>query len=86
MKKKLPRLRSDKQAENFVANADLTQFDLSGMKDVQFEFAPKAARINMRLSENLLKAIKRTAEKQGVPYQRFIRKTLEKAVGSRKAS
>jgi predicted DNA binding CopG/RHH family protein len=86
MKKKLPRLRSDKAAENFVATADLTAFDLSGFKPVQFEFAPKAARINMRLSNDLLKAIKVKAAKQGVPYQRFIRQVLEKAVAPKKAS
>lgn len=86
MKKKLPKLRSDKQAEDFVATADLTAFDLSGFKPVQFEFAPKAARINMRLSNDLLKAIKVKAAKQGVPYQRFIRQALENAVASKKAS
>ncbi|MGV3634008.1 MAG: CopG family antitoxin [Pseudorhodoplanes sp.] len=86
MKKKLPKLRSDKEAEDFVATADLTAFDLSGFKPVQFEFAPKAARINMRLSDQLLQAIKVKAAKQGVPYQRFIRQALEKAVASKKAS
>lgn len=86
MKKKLPKLRSDKAAEDFVATADLTAFDLSGFRPVQFEFAPKAARVNMRLSTDLLKAIKSKAAKQGVPYQRFIRQALEKAVASKKAS
>ena len=86
MKKKLPKLRSDKEAEDFVATAYLTAFDLSGFKPVQFEFAPKAARINMRLSNDLLKAIKIKAAKQGVPYQRFIRQALEKAVAPKKAS
>jgi predicted DNA binding CopG/RHH family protein len=86
MKKKLPKFRSDKEAENFVTTADLTTFDLSGFKPVQFEFAPKAARVNMRLSNDLLKAIKVKAASQGVPYQRFIRQELEKAVASKKAS
>ena len=86
MKKKLPRLRSDKVAEDFVAMADLTAFDLSGFKPVQFEFAPKAARVNMRLSTHLLKAIKSKAAKQGVPYQRFIWQAVEKAVAAKKAS
>ena len=80
MKKKLPRLRSDKEAEDFVANADLTQYDLSGMQTVQFEFAPKDARINMRLPEDLLKSVKHTAARRGIPYQRFIRQALERAV------
>lgn len=84
MKKKLPKLRTDKQAEDFVAKSDLTQYDLSGMKTVQFEFAPKAARINMRLPEDLLKAVRSTASRRGVPYQRFIRQALEQAVAPTK--
>ncbi len=84
MKKKLPKLRTDRQAEEFVAKSDLTQYDLSGMQTVQFEFAPKAARINMRLPVDLLKQVKATAARRGVPYQRFIRQTLERAVAPEK--
>jgi predicted DNA binding CopG/RHH family protein len=86
MKKKLPKLRSDKEAEDFVANSDLTQYDLAGMRTVRFEFAPKAARVNMRLPADLLKAVKTTAARQGIPYQRFIRQALERAITPRKAS
>jgi predicted DNA binding CopG/RHH family protein len=80
MKKKLPGLRTDKEAEEFVATSDLTQYDLSGMQTVQFEFAPKAARVNMRLPEDLLKAVKVKAARRGIPYQRFIRQAIEHAV------
>ena len=41
MKKKLPKLKSDKEAEDFVATADLTDYDLSGMKRMRFAFATK---------------------------------------------
>lgn len=84
MRKKLPRLRSDKEAEEFVAKADLTQYDLSGMRSVRFEFQPKSERVNMRLPKPLLKAVKASAAKAGVPYQRFIRQALEAAVQPRK--
>ena len=84
MKKKLPKLRTDRQAEEFVSKSDLTQYDLSGMQIVQFEFAPKAARINMRLPTDLLKQVKATAARRGVPYQRFIRQALERAVAPAK--
>ncbi len=80
MKKKLPKLRTDKAAEAFVAKSDLTQYDLSKMQMVQFELAPKAARINMRLPTGLLKAVKVRAARRGIPYQRFIRQALERAV------
>jgi predicted DNA binding CopG/RHH family protein len=77
---KLPRLKTDSQAEQFVTNRDLTQFDLSALKPTRFEFAPKEARINMRLPGELLSAVKRAAKRRGVPYQRFIRQTLEDAI------
>ncbi len=80
MKKKLPRLMSDEEAEDFVANSDLTQYDLSGMRLVRFEFQPKTERVNMRLPSSLLSAVKSSAKKAGIPYQRFIRQTLEDAI------
>lgn len=80
MKKKIPVFRSDKQAEAFVDRADLTQYDLSGAKPVRFEFERKEARVNMRLPETLLDAVKDRAEARGIPYQRFIREVLEQAV------
>ena len=82
--KELPKLRSDKKAEEFVANCDLTEYDLSGGEIVRFEFLPKSERVNMRLPRPLLDAVKATAAKAGVPYQCFIRQALETAVRPRK--
>lgn len=81
MKKKLPRLTSDEAAAEFVGSADLTEHDLSVLKPARFEFQPKTERINMRLPAALLKAIRSAAARQGIPYQRFIRQVLERAVG-----
>jgi predicted DNA binding CopG/RHH family protein len=80
MKKKLPKLRTDKEAEDFVGNADLTEYDLSGLRMVRFEFQPKTERVNMRPPRPLLDAVKASAAKAGMPYQRFIRQALEAAV------
>jgi predicted DNA binding CopG/RHH family protein len=82
MKKKLPELHSDAEAEAFVAEADLTEYDLSEFRTVRFEFQPKNERVNMRLPRSLLDAVKASAKKAGIPYQRFIRQALERAVGS----
>jgi len=82
MKKPLPELRSDDEAEAFVATADLTDYDLSQMRLVQFEFQPKSERVNMRLPKPLLDAVKAAARKAGMPYQRYIRQVLEGATGS----
>lgn len=80
MKKPLPTLLSDEEAEKFVAEADLTDYDLSGLRMVQFEFQPKSERVNMRLPKALLAAVKASAAKAGVPYQRFIRQAIETAI------
>jgi predicted DNA binding CopG/RHH family protein len=86
MKKKLPKLTSDAEAEAFIDNVDLTEFDLSTMRELRFEFAPKTERINMRLPKPLLDAVKAQAAKRQIPYQRFIRAVLEQAVARQERS
>jgi predicted DNA binding CopG/RHH family protein len=83
LKRRLPAPRTDAAAARFVAGADLTRYDLSAMTPVRFEFAPKEARVNMRMPGELLEAVKAAAEEARMPYQRFIRITLERAVASR---
>ncbi len=41
MRKQLPTLTSDEDAEVFVATSDLTEYDLSEMRMVQFVFQPE---------------------------------------------
>lgn len=84
MKRKLPRLKSDKEAERFVETADLSEYDLSGGKQVHFEFEKKSAQLNMRLPETMMLALKERAKRRGIPYQRFIRETLEHALVAHK--
>jgi predicted DNA binding CopG/RHH family protein len=64
----------------FVESADLAAYDLRRMQPVRFEFAPKEARINMRLPGELLRAVKAAAQRSGIPYQRYIRRVLERSV------
>ena len=80
MKKKIPSFKNDREAEAFVASADLSQYDLSGAKLVRFELKSKDKSINLRLSNDLLAAVRSRARREGVPYQRFIRLALERAV------
>ncbi|HEU0198204.1 MAG TPA: BrnA antitoxin family protein [Nevskiaceae bacterium] len=81
--KSLPSLRNDADAERFVAEANLTEYDLSGFKPMRFEIAPKSAALNMRLPAPLLAAVKAKARTLGVPYSRFVRAALEAAVAKR---
>lgn len=83
MKKKLPVLKTDKEAEDFVERSDLSEYDLSGFNPVRFEFEKKSARLNMRVSRSLLKAVKSRAKARGIPYQRLIRELLEQALARR---
>ncbi|MGA8027711.1 MAG: CopG family antitoxin [Bryobacteraceae bacterium] len=85
MSKKLPVFKTDKQAERFL-DKDLSEY-ISGesFAPLQFEFRPKQKSINLRISEELLTAIRTDAERYGIPYQRYIRQTLEAAVGNRRS-
>ena len=84
MLKKIPTFKIDREAEDFVDKADLTEYDLSGFKPAKFEFMPKSERVNMRFPTELLNAIRAKAAAQGMPYQRFIRAALEEAVAGKK--
>lgn len=80
MKKKLPRLKSDKQVDEFVEKADLTEYDLSQFKRVGFEFEKKTAQLNMRVPKPLLDAVKQLAKDRGIPYTRLVREAMELAL------
>jgi predicted DNA binding CopG/RHH family protein len=83
MKKKVPRLKTDKQAEEFL-DQDLSNLDFSQFKRTPFEFEKKDEQINMRVPKPLLEAVKARAKARGIPYTRFIRETLERAVAAPK--
>ena len=80
MKKHLKKIKTDKEAE------ELLKKDLSGYlhKDnfirVTFEFAPKSKSISLRLSEELLNAVKKASRKRGISYQKFIREAVELSI------
>jgi predicted DNA binding CopG/RHH family protein len=83
MKKKVPHLKTDKQAEAFLAR-DLSKLDFSQFKAARFEFEKKDDQINMRVPKQLLKEVKARAKARGIPYTRFIRETLEQAMATPK--
>ncbi len=79
-KKPWPTLPSDEATEKFVAEADFSKFDWSAAEPVRHEFEDKSARVNMRISESQLEAIKVEAEKRGIKYQRFMRELLDRGM------
>jgi predicted DNA binding CopG/RHH family protein len=78
--KKFPIFKTDKEAEDFIDNADLTDYDISGFKPMHFEFAPKSRAISVRLPESLYSTVQKKAAAEGIQAQRFIRRALEQAV------
>ena len=80
MKKKIPIFKTDKEAEQFVDTADLSNYDLSGLTPVKFEFEKKSAQLNMRVPKALLEAVKQRSAVRGIPYTRFIREAVESAL------
>jgi len=47
---------------------------------IRFELAPKDKTVTIRMSADLLKAVKRKAARSGLDYQKFIRLALEERV------
>lgn len=77
--KTVPHMTTDAAAEAFL-DQDLSALDFTQFKPFDYELHLKTARVNMRLPQRLLDAIKAKAAERGIPYQRLIREAIEKAV------
>ena len=75
---------SKKQFKKSIEHQDPLEGDLSDLLEsgnwqrVRFELKPKNKTITIRLSKDLLDAVKRHAERVGLDYQKFIRIMLER--------
>ena len=80
MKKRLPKLKSDRVAEKLL-EGDISQYiNKNNFVHTTFEFEPKNKSISLRLSEDLLKAIQKASKKRGISYQKYIRLSLERVL------
>lgn len=80
MKKSLPPLNNDRDAENFLKQ-DLSDYLTSeNFKPVSFEFLPKTEKVNLRIPAPLLEAVKQRAERLHMPYQKYIRHLMEQDI------
>ncbi len=76
----MPKFKTDKELEEFLEK-DLSEYITpENFKPVTFEFEPKEKVVNLRMSTALFDRIKNAAEKKKIPYQRYIRQTLETSV------
>lgn len=77
---------SRKVSKNGRASADPLDQDLSTLlshgewQRVRFELRPKNRTVTIRMSEELLDAVKERAKERGLDYQKFIRIALEHIV------
>lgn len=80
MKKKVPRFKTDQEAEQFLER-DLTDYlNLKNFTPVTFELLPKTRQVNLRFSEPLLNVVRKRAAQEGISYQKFIRRAVEGAL------
>ncbi len=80
MSRKLPALRSDKEAEKLL-DRDLSEYiSAENLEPFPFEYKPKQKSVNLRISDELLRAVRDAARRRGIPYQRYIRQALELAL------
>ena len=83
MRKKIPRFKTDEEAERFLAQ-DLTEYiDRRNFKKVTFEFLPKTEKITLRLPPQLLSGVREQAEREGISYQKYIRRVVEESLSPR---
>ncbi|MGO9057923.1 MAG: CopG family antitoxin [Candidatus Binataceae bacterium] len=83
MSKKLPVFKTDNEAEEFLGQ-DLSGFiSAKNLAPFPFEYRPKQKSINLRISEELLSAVRAEARRQRIPYQRYIRQALESSLPGR---
>lgn len=79
-KKPWPILRTDDEVDEFVASADLSEYEWGEWELANYEFENKSARVNLRLPESQLAHIKAEAGKRGVKYQRFMRELMSRGL------
>ena len=78
MRKRLPKMKSDRAAKAALKK-DLTDFiSAENFKPMSFEFAPKDKSITLRVSNELLEAVQEAAKLRGTNYQKLIREAIER--------
>jgi predicted DNA binding CopG/RHH family protein len=76
--KKLSVFKPAKEAEDFLDQGLTAYINAENFAPLRFEYRPKHKSINLRISEELLTAVRAAA--RGIPYQRYIRQALEAAL------
>ena len=82
MKKPLPKLKSRKSFAKFVDETDLGDYlEAKDLKPVNIRLKNQDCTISLRISSDLLKLLKKAADKHHTKYQRLIKSILEENIG-----
>ena len=77
MKKRLPKLKTDKEAKDFIEQ-DLSEYlNTDNFFKSTFEFEAKDTSITFRVSRRLKESLTDISKRKKVPYQKVMREALE---------
>ena len=79
MLKTLPHLLTDEDAEQFVATADLSEYDLSGFVPARFRFSERQEEA-VRLSTELLSRVDAMADRAGKSRIAMVEELVERGL------
>ena len=81
MKNSKKNMKNKTSSNTDPLSGDLSSlFSSSDWKKIKFELRPKNKSITIRISEEMLDAIKSKAQDEGLDYQKWIRSSIEDAL------
>ncbi len=81
MKNSKKKMKNKTSSNTDPLSGDLSSlFSSSDWKKIKFELRPKNKSITIRISEEMLDAIKSKAQDEGLDYQKWIRSSIEDAL------
>lgn len=78
--KKMPPLLTDEEAEAFLENEDLSEYDWSNLRQVNFRLIEPKEEVKLEIPKQLAEALKARAEADGLPYTQLISNLLQQAM------
>ena len=79
-RKPWPSFKTDEEAERFVDEADLSEYDWSVAEPVRFEFVADKDHVDLELTRATIDAVDDAARKRGISRNDFIRQAIDKAL------
>lgn len=78
--KKMPPLNTDEEAEAFLENEDLSEYDWSGARRLYLNLRPQIEEVTIALPAEVASALKKRAEVLDLAFPQYLVQLLEHAV------